>query len=127
MNETYDEPVLEDDSNGTAGKMEVNYLRQISALSYNYANVINQASLNGLNTVDYANNTPGKYLKIIAKLMSGGLYSPFYLVHHGGFDNHSNQNTYHPGLLQRLSDAIGAFGQDLYNQFMQSDTSLKYL
>ena len=57
--------------------MEANYIRQISALSYNYANVINQASINGTNTVDYANNTPGKYLKIVAKLISGGMYSPF--------------------------------------------------
>ena len=116
VNETYDEPVLEEENNDTAGKREVNYTRQISALSYNYANVVNQASSSGINTVDYANNTPGKYLKIIAKLISGGMYSPFFLVHHGGFDNHSNQNTYHPGLLQRLSDGIGAFGQDLYNQ-----------
>ena len=116
VNETYDEPILDENTESTAGRMEANYIRQISALSYNYANVINQASINGTNTVDYANNTPGKYLKIVAKLISGGMYSPFFLVHHGGFDNHSNQNTYHPGLLERLSDSIGSFSQDLYNQ-----------
>ena len=71
--------------------------------------------------MDYANNTPGKYLKIIAKLISGGMYSPFFLVHHGGFDNHSNQNTYHPGLLERLSESIVAFSQDMFNQGLEDN------
>jgi len=116
VNETYD--YLTDDINPilTAGLEEVAYVRQISTLSFNYADVIQAASLNGINTVSYTNNTPGKYLKIIAKLISGGLYSPFYLVHHGGFDTHDDQLNRQETLLDRLSVSITSLMTDLENQ-----------
>ena len=116
VNETYDDPTLDENFEMTAGKEEVSFIRQISALSFNYADVIQEASVNGQNTESYANNTPGKYLKIIAKLISGGMYCPFYLVHHGGFDNHADQPDTHAGLLERLSTAMASFKTDLQNQ-----------
>ena len=121
VNETYDDPTLDENFEMTAGKEEVDIIRQISALSFNYADVIQEASLNGQNTESYANNTPGKYLKIIAKLISGGMYCPFYLVHHGGFDTHADQSTSHASLLERLASAMTAFGTDLHNQGLGDD------
>ena len=121
VNETYDDPTLDENFEMTAGREEVDFIRQISALSFNYADVIQEASVNGQNTESYANNTPGKYLKIIAKLISGGMYSPFYLVHHGGFDNHADQPENHAGLLERLATAMATFKTDLQNQGMDED------
>jgi len=121
VNETYDEPTEGENPVETAGSNEVDYIRQVSALSFNYADVIQEASLYGQNTVNYTNNTPGKYLKIIAKLISGGLYSPFYLVHHGGFDTHDDQLSRQETLLNRLSVSMASFMEDLANQGLDND------
>lgn len=121
VDETYDEPIDGENPIETAGSQEVDFIRQISALSFNYADVIQEASLNGQNTVDYTNNTPGKYLKIIAKLISGGLYSPFYLVHHGGFDTHDDQLSRQETLFDRLSTSMASFTLDLQNQGLGDD------
>ena len=45
-------------SEETLGSQEADYIRQISAMSFNYADVIQEASINGQNTENYANNTP---------------------------------------------------------------------
>lgn len=121
VNETYDDPADIGNIVETAGSQEVDYIRQVSTLSFNYADVIQEASVNGQNTVNYTNNTPGKYLKIIAKLMSGGLYSPFYLVHHGGFDTHDDQLSRQGTLLDRLSVSMSSFMEDLQNQGLGDD------
>ena len=59
-------------------------------------------------------------LKIVARLISGGLETPVYLVNIGGFDTHDNQvdkndNSLgqHANLLKNLSEAIAAFQDDL--------------
>ena len=121
VNETYDPPSDGGEPVITAGSQEVDFIRQVSALSFNYADSIQGASSNGQNTESYANNTPGKYLKIIAKLISGGMYSPFYLVHHGGFDTHDDQLSRQEILLERLSTAMTTFMTDLQNQGLEND------
>ena len=59
-------------------------------------------------------------LKIVARLVKGGLKTRLYMVSYGGFDNHSLQvNTTdtttgtHANLLRNVSDAIKAFVDDL--------------
>ena len=121
VNETYDTPTDGLQPEETLGSQEADYIRQISAMSFNYADVIQEASINGQNTENYANNTPGKYLKIIAKLISGGMYSPFYLVHHGGLDTHADQLSDQASLLERLSTSMTSFMLDLQNQGLEND------
>ena len=116
VNETYDDLSNGENDLNTYGKQEVEFIRQISTLSFNYADVIQSASLNGQNTVNYANTSPARDLKIIAKLISGGLYSPFYLVHQGGYDTHDNQLYRHDILMNNLSSSISSFITDLHNQ-----------
>ena len=65
-------------------------------------------------------NSLADQLKIVAKLISGGLKTPVYMVSLGGFDTHSNQvdttdtsNGTHATLMQKLSDGIAAFQDDL--------------
>ncbi len=59
-------------------------------------------------------------LKVVAKLISGGLKTKIYVVSQGGYDTHANQVEEgdvtvgeHAALLQELSDAICAFQDDL--------------
>jgi hypothetical protein len=70
------------------------------------------------------NNTLADQLKIVARLIKGGLRTRVYLVSFGGFDTHSVQvnatdttTGQHATLLQRVSDACKAFQDDL--QFLQ--------
>lgn len=67
-----------------------------------------------------ASNTLADQLKIVARLIKGGLKTRVYMVSMGGFDNHSAQvnstdttTGTHATLMQRLSDAIKAFQDDL--------------
>ena len=78
---------------------------------------------------DLGNNTSTKYaadnelankLKVVARLIAGGLKTKVYVVNLGGFDTHANQVTgadttvgEHAALLQELSQAICAFQDDL--------------
>ena len=55
-------------------------------------------------------------LKIVARLIAGGLQTPLYLVRHGGFDTHSNQveqtehtQGNHANLLRSLDLAVTSF------------------
>ncbi|MEY4892602.1 MAG: hypothetical protein RIQ34_1214, partial [Bacteroidota bacterium] len=73
-------------------------------------------------TTDPVPNTPAlaDQLKIVARLVKGGLKTRVYMVSFGGFDTHSVQvnsadttTGSHATLLQRVSDAIRAFQEDL--------------
>jgi uncharacterized protein (DUF1501 family) len=59
-------------------------------------------------------------LRIVAQLISGGLKTPIYIVSIDGFDTHSEQVEngnpvlgFHSNLLSQVSQAIGAFQDDL--------------
>jgi uncharacterized protein (DUF1501 family) len=64
-------------------------------------------------------------LKIVARLIAGGLKTKVYMVSTGSFDTHAKQTEAdtttgtHAKLLQRVSEAIGAFMSDL--QFLQME------
>jgi len=65
-------------------------------------------------------NSLADQLKIVARLVKGGLKTRVYMVSFGGFDTHSVQvnaadttTGSHATLLQRVSDAIRAFQEDL--------------
>ncbi|MFQ6610303.1 MAG: DUF1501 domain-containing protein, partial [Fidelibacterota bacterium] len=112
---TYDDltdPTLPD----TAGGSELGFVRQIDSLSFNYAQVIEETSQAGVNTVTYPNTNTGQQLEIIARLISGGLDTPFFLTHQNGFDTHAGQVIQHQNLLAEFAQAFSAFYEDLDNQ-----------
>jgi uncharacterized protein (DUF1501 family) len=112
--------------NTPAGK-ELSFLRLVTQQTQKYSTVIRDAA--NLVTVQGAypaNNSLADQLKIVARLVKGGLKTRIYMVSFGGFDTHSVQvNTAdhntgtHATLLQRVSDAIKAFQDDL--RFLQID------
>ena len=95
---------------------ELKFLKEIAALSIQYASVIKEKADIGNPVANYtAGGTFGTQLKIIADLILGGLETPVYLATIDGFDTHSNQNrtNSHPLLLTRLAESIKAFQSDL--------------
>lgn len=106
--------------NNNAGK-ELTYIRQVSQQTQQYANVIKTAATKVTSQVTYpSGNSLADQLKIVARLIGGGLKTRIYTVNIGSFDTHASQvNTgatetgTHATLLQKLSDAIKAFMDDL--------------
>ncbi|RRB07802.1 DUF1501 domain-containing protein [Larkinella rosea] len=105
---------------GYAGQ-QIDYIRKQQASSVSYAAQIKTAAGKGKNLVTYPDkNALGDQLKIIARLISGGLQTKVYYLTLGGFDNHANQvvasdttTGTHANLLKTLSDAVLAFQNDL--------------
>ncbi len=110
--------------NTPAGK-ELQYVRLVSQQTQKYTSVIRTAANNVTQQVTYpTNNSLADQLKIVARLVKGGLKTRVYLVSFGGFDTHSVQvnaadttTGAHATLLGRVSAAIKAFQDDL--QFLQ--------
>ncbi|HYF31818.1 MAG TPA: DUF1501 domain-containing protein [Chitinophagaceae bacterium] len=100
---------------------ELTYIRMVSQQTQQYAQVIKDAASKVTQQSAYpTQNTLADQLKIVARLIKGGLQTRIYMVSIGGFDTHSSQvNTIdvttgtHAVLMQRVSDAIKAFMDDL--------------
>lgn len=106
--------------NTHAGK-ELTYIRQISQQTQKYSSVIKAAASKVTQQKIYpTNNSLADQLKIVSRLIAGGLKTRVYMVSVGSFDTHASQvNTgakdtgLHANLLMKTSDAIKAFMDDL--------------
>jgi uncharacterized protein (DUF1501 family) len=103
---------------------QLSYLRELSEKTDAYAGVIKQAAKKSKNLStkydDKARNNLSEQLKIVARLISGGLKTKVYVVNIGGFDTHAGQTVNtdtskgkHAQLLENLSNSIAAFMDDL--------------
>jgi len=100
------------------------YLEKVSQKTDQYAGVIKNAAMKITKQSDKY-PAPGKnpladQLKIVARLVAGGLRTKVYLVSIGSFDTHSKQAEAddttmgtHAQLLRKVSEAVGAFMDDL--------------
>lgn len=113
---------VEDPVPNTPAGAKLAYVRQISRQSEVFSNIIKTAyNIPGnTNIATYPNSTLANQLKIVARLVNGGLKTKVYAVNFSGFDTHSNQvNTTdhttgnHANLMAQLGDAIKAFHTDL--------------
>ncbi|HTI93423.1 MAG TPA: DUF1501 domain-containing protein [Puia sp.] len=109
------------------------YIREMSVKTDQYAGVIKKAAQKVTKQSDKypaaGKNPLADQLKIVARLVAGGLKTRFYLVSMGGFDTHARQvetadttTGAHARLLARLSEAIDAFQDDL--QFLKVDNKV---
>lgn len=71
------------------------------------------------NKVPYPQSALGQSLKLVARLIAGGLPTRVFYVSQGGYDTHTNQFGAHQRLLQDLGDSLKAFCDDLkaFRQF----------
>ena len=106
---------------------ELTYIRTIANQTNRFATRIVDAARAVPQQAAYPdNNYLGDQLKIVARLIKGGLKTRIYMVGMGGFDNHSSQVEatdtsigVHANLLKTLSDGIKAFMDDC--KFLQID------
>ncbi len=105
----------------TPAGRELKFIRQVNQQTQKYSTVIKNAAAAVTQQSTYpTGNSLADQLKIVARLIAGGLQTRVYMVSFGGFDNHSVQvnssdttTGTHATLLQRVSDAIRAFQEDL--------------
>ncbi len=103
-----------------AGEL-LTHVRTIMRQTNLYGEVVTEAYEQGANMGSYPDdNQLAEQLKIVARLISGGLKTPVYLVSMGGFDTHDNQvvpdnpaKGEHAALLGKMSEAIAAFVRDV--------------
>lgn len=114
---------------------EIEYIMQIERQSNNYAERLRDVYNSGTNSATVypdiypfvapssaINNPLAPQLKIVSRLISGGIGTKIFLCRIGGFDTHANQvvnnNTTmggHAALLYHISSAVKAFYDDLRN------------
>jgi uncharacterized protein (DUF1501 family) len=68
------------------------------------------------NQATYPGSQLGNSLKLVAKLIGGGLPTRVYYVSQGGYDTHTNQINSQTRLLQDLGDSTKSFVEDLRAQ-----------
>lgn len=120
------EGVLDPVPGGHMGK-ELAYVRLIAQQTRLYADSIKSAANKVSDQLAYpADNDLADQLKIVARLIKGGLKTRLYMVSTGGFDTHSVQVQgsdttvgRHANLLGDVSDAIKAFMDDLKHMDIQ--------
>ncbi|MFN5238239.1 MAG: DUF1501 domain-containing protein, partial [Bacteroidota bacterium] len=103
---------------------ELAYIRAIMQNTKVYFDVIKEAAAIGQNLTGLypaeGENTLADQLRIVAKLINGGLQTPVYMVSINGFDTHSEQVEQdapaagmHAELLGKISEAVYAFMEDI--------------
>jgi len=68
------------------------------------------------NQSTYPSSQLGNSLKLVAKLIGGGLATRVFYVSQGGYDTHTNQSGTHERLLKDLGDSVKSFVTDLKAQ-----------
>jgi uncharacterized protein (DUF1501 family) len=68
------------------------------------------------NRATYPGSQLGNSLKLVAKLIGGGLPTRIFYVSQGGYDTHTNQANAQERLLKDLGDSVQAFVEDLKGQ-----------
>ncbi len=112
---------VEDPAPSSLAGKELKYVRQVAKQTAKYADVVKDAALSVTQQSLYPTPNPlADQLKIVARLVKGGLKTKIYMVSFGGFDTHSLQTSTtdtstgnHANLMKNVSDAIKAFQDDL--------------
>ena len=106
---------------------ELRFIREVATQTNQYASRIKDAASAVSRQASYPSpNSLADQLKIVARLIKGGLKTRIYMVSYNGFDNHSLQvnqtdtaTGVHANLLSNVSNAIKAFVDDC--KFLQID------
>lgn len=112
---------VEDPVPDTPWGKELAYIRLVTEQTQIYSAVLRDAASKVAQQASYpSDNSLAEQLKIVAKLVKGGLKTRIYMVSTGGFDTHASQVNQidtttgtHAALMGRVSDAIKAFMDDL--------------
>lgn len=100
---------------------KLGFVRLVGKQSQQYGAVLKTAASKVTSQKSYpANNSLADQLKVVARLVAGGLSTPLYLVRLGGFDTHDAQveiadhsQGKHATLLKNVDEAVTSFIADL--------------
>ncbi|MEQ8471207.1 MAG: DUF1501 domain-containing protein [Marinoscillum sp.] len=113
----------EEEAPDTLAGDKLKYIRLIAKQSQQYGKVVTDAAKKVQTQAAYPETFLAQQLKIVSRLIAGGLKTPLYLVRLGGFDTHDAQveaadhtTGEHAELLKELNDGIMAFMKDLEMQ-----------
>lgn len=112
---------VQDPAPATRAGKELTYVREIARQTELFATSVKRAASKTTQQLPYPeNNRLAEQLKIVARLVKGGLKTRVYMVSYNGFDTHSMQTDQadttigkHADLLKELSDSVKAFQDDL--------------
>ena len=124
---TFSNPFSDYPLTSTTANKELKFLRVISEKTKIYSDIIRDAYQNASTMATYPEeNYLADQLKIVARLIKGGLKTRVYTVTMGGFDTHKKQvnasdttTGNHANLLKNIATAVSAFQNDL--ELMQLD------
>lgn len=68
------------------------------------------------NAAEYPASQLANSLKLVARLIGGGMPTRIFYVSQGGYDTHTNQTNVHERLLKELGDSVKAFVADMKAQ-----------
>jgi uncharacterized protein (DUF1501 family) len=100
-------------SAGTNSGSPLDYLERTALDAQISSDRIRSVAARGRNEASYPASRLANDMKLVARLIAGGLGTRVYFVSQGGYDTHTNQVPTHARLLGELGDAVAAFQKDL--------------
>lgn len=98
------------------GGSPLDFLERVALDAQVSSDQIRAVSRQGRNQAAYPASPLAHQLKLVARLIAGGLPTRVFYVSHGGYDTHTNQPGTHERLLRELGEAVKAFVDDLQAQ-----------
>ncbi len=98
------------------GGRAVDFIERMALDAQLSSTEIRSIAARGQNQVNYPASQLGNSLKMVSKLIGGGLPTRIYYVSQGGYDTHTNQLPTQQRLLADLGDSMKAFVDDLKAQ-----------
>jgi uncharacterized protein (DUF1501 family) len=119
-------PSPDDNSGGTIGSLAagmpmqggkaVDFIERTALDAQVSSEAVRQAAARAQNQAAYPNSQLANSLKLVARLIGGGLPTRIYYVSQGGYDTHTNQTGTQQRLLGDLGDSVKSFVDDLKAQ-----------
>jgi uncharacterized protein (DUF1501 family) len=94
----------------------IDYIRRVALDAQMSSEKVRDIAARVQNQATYPASQLGNSLKLVAKLIGGGLPTRIYYVSQGGYDTHANQVGTQERLLKDLGDSTKAFVDDLKAQ-----------
>lgn len=92
---------------------ELEFVRTVIEQSNQYSSNIQGAMVDGTTNAVYSPDSLSSQMKVVARLINGGLATGIYIVTLPGFDTHYGQLTVHSQRMQWLSAAVKSFLDDI--------------
>ncbi len=89
------------------------YLRSTGMDALTGADIVKVAPEKYSSNVEYPNTSIANHMRDIAQVYLADLGTRIFYTQHGSFDNHAGEMGAHPTLWQDVSQAVGAFFEDL--------------